>query len=158
MNNRAVFLLGFFFLALFSCNSGVDFKLQPLDLAQYGIPLSIMAPDSAKVKKSKIGDWDDVTVKKGTYSLQVLAKKAPAQTAEEMKNEELATVKADKFFSKVLVDDDNGFVFETTIDSLNYYDFRYIHMQGDRVFSFQKGFTDNLTMAEAKEMYASVKQ
>ena len=90
MNNKALLFLGFIFLALSACNSGVDLNLQPLDLSQYGIPLTIMAPDSAKVKKSKIGDWDDVTVKKGIYSLQILAKKAPALSADKLKAEELA--------------------------------------------------------------------
>ena len=158
MTIRSILALSVFLLGLSACSNEESFTLQPLDLSQYGIPVTIQAPDSAIVKKSQIGDWDDITVKKDAYSLQILGKKAPNYSAEKMKEEELATVQNDRVFSKILKEESTGFLFENEIDSVKGYDFRYFYMQGDRVFTFQKGFTDNFTEGQAKQAYGAVKQ
>lgn len=146
-------------LFLFSCQpQDTVGDLKPLDLLKYGVPITINAPDSAAVKKTKIGDWDDITVKKGEYSLQIFVRNAITNDLDKIKAEELTLVKAEKVFSKIITDEDRGFVYETAIDSVPNYNFKYIHLQADRVYTFQKGLADNLTQSQAEKIYNSVKQ
>ncbi len=146
-------------LFIFSCQPQDTIgDLKPLDLLKYGVPISINAPDSAVVKKTKIGDWDDITVKKGEYSLQIFVRNAITNDLEKIKAEELALVKEEKVFSKIIKEEERGFIYETAIDSLSNYNFKYIHLQADRVYTFQKGLADNLTQAQAENIYNSVKQ
>ena len=53
----------------------------------------------------------------------------------------------------VILDEPNGFVFETVIDStLHNFGFRRIVIQGDREYIFQSG-NGNYTKEQAEEMY-----
>jgi len=147
------------FLFLFSCQQENEVSdLKPLNLLKHGVPITINAPDSAQVKKTKIGDWDDITVKKGDYSLQIFVRNAITNDLVKIKSEELALVKEEKLFSKIIKEEENGFIYETSIDSISNYNFKYIHLQADRVYTFQKGLADNLTKSQAERIYNSVKQ
>lgn len=142
-----------------ACNqSSTKAELQPLDLLQYGVPITINAPDSAKVRKSKFGDWDDVTVKKGNYSLQIFVRNAETSDKNKIKADELALVKSERFFSKIVKEEEKGFIYESSVDSIPFYNFKYLHYQADKIYTFQKGLADNITLEEAEKIYNSVKQ
>lgn len=153
-----IFLIPIIFMIGACQQSNSKAELQPLDLLQYGIPITINAPDSASVRKSKIGDWDDVTVKKDNYSLQIFVREAESSEMSKIKADELALVKSERFFSKIVKEEDKGFIYETSVDSIPFYNFKYLHYQADKIYTFQKGLADNITLEEAEKIYQSVKQ
>ena len=60
---------------LFACQNTSKTALKSLDLLQHGIPITIMAPDSAKVVAGSLSFSQDVTVKSPTdnYDVQIFA-------------------------------------------------------------------------------------
>jgi len=156
---RILLLLTTLLLLICSCQqSASKAELQPLDLLKHGIPITINAPDSAVVRKSKIGDWDDVTIKKDNYSLQIFVRGAETSDMKKIMADELALVKSERFFSKIVKEEDKGFIYETSVDSIPFYNFKYLHYQADKIYTFQKGLADNITLEQAEKIYTSVKQ
>ncbi len=146
-------------LSISACQqSASKTEYQPLDLLEYGIPITINAPDSAKVRKSKIGDWDDVTIKKDNYSLQIFVRDAETSNMSKIIADELSLVKSERFFSKIVSEEEKGFIYETSVDSIPFYNFKYLHYQADKIYTFQKGLADNITKEEAEKIFKSVKQ
>lgn len=151
-------LLGILFCMCSCSQNGQPSNAKPLDLLKYGAPITINAPDGAIVKKSKMGNWDDITIKKDDYSVQLFVRNSTSNDVKQAKNEELALVKDQKHFSSIIEDEEHGFIYETKIDSVVNYNFRYVHLIADRLYTFQKGLADNLTKEQAKMTYNSVKQ
>ena len=67
-------------------------------------------------------------------------------------------VKNSPFFSEIIKEDDNGFIFKKTIseDRINY-DFRYVKIQGDKEYVFQTGLIGQFTLDDVEMMYEAVK-
>jgi len=148
--------LCFFF---FTCTDEPTMNLIPLNLLAYGIPLTIMAPDSADIKKEDWGSMQIVTIKKGKdYDLQIQASEAISTDIATVKAQKIIDVKNKRYFSKIIKEDANGFVFETQPDSTtNYYGFRYITIQGDVEYVIQNGLAGNYTLEQAENMYEAIK-
>lgn len=131
------------------------------DLLQYGIPVTIMAPDSAEVNSSDLGGLiQDVTIKKGEdYYIQIYASGAETTDIAKIKSGQLSEVKSNRYFSKIVKEDTDGFIYETMIDSsaINY-GFRYVRVQGDKEFVFQTGLVGNFSLQEVEKMYEAVRQ
>ena len=75
---------------MMACNSEPQSTLSELNLLEYGLPITVQAPDSAKVKKVDMGSiMKDVTIKHGEdYSIQIYASQATTN--------DIAKLKADK--------------------------------------------------------------
>lgn len=131
------------------------------DLLQYGIPITIMAPDSAEVNSSDLGGLiQDVTIKKGDdYYIQIYASDAETTDIAKVKSAQLSEVKSNRYFSKIVQEETEGFIYETVIDSsaINY-GFRYVRVQGDKEFIFQTGLVGNFSLEQVERMYEAVKQ
>ncbi len=145
-------------LLLFACQGESLPKLQPLNLMSYGFPITIMAPDSASVDKSLGGIIEELTVKgKGNFGLLVQSSMATETDAKVIKSEELELVKERDYFSKLIQDDENGFLYETVIDSVNIsYEFFKVKVQGDKEYRFRTPYTGSYTEKEAKRIYGSL--
>ena len=142
-------------IVIFACNSAP--KVSSLDLMKYGLPITINAPDSAVVQVDDMGVWKDVTVQKGkSFYVQILSSKATSNDISLLKSESLNEVKAGRFFSKIIQEDDAGFIFEKKIDDSINYDFRFFKIQGDSEYSFQTGLIGTFTEKQVRDMYASV--
>lgn len=130
------------------------------DLLQYGIPITIMAPDSAEVNSSDLGGLiQDVTIKKGDdYYIQIYASGAETTDIAKIKSNQLSEVKSNRYFSKIMKEDTDGFIYETKIDSsaINY-GFRHVRVQGDKEFIFQTGLVGNFSLEEVEKMYEAVR-
>lgn len=147
----------FFCLFLLACESDPLSDYKELDLMQYGVPLKIMAPDSAVVKKEDWISQQGVTIKKDDYEVQVWASEASVPDAATIKANKLAEVKSNQLFSKIIKEDNNGFIFENKLDSTTmYYGFYYLVVQGDNEYSFQNGLRGNFTLDQAERMYEAV--
>lgn len=142
-----------------ACKSDPLDSYKELNLLSYGVPISIMAPDSPVVKKE---DWiaqQGITVSKGEdYEVQIWAGQAATLDVASLKAEKLAEVKTNKLFSKIIKDEPNGFIFENKPDSSTlFYGFYYLVIQGDNQYIFQNGLRGNFTLDQAEMMYNAVK-
>lgn len=145
--------IGLFLLSCSNSSSSTQ-----LDLMSYGLPITIGAPENAEVVVDDLGVWKDVTVKKGDeYFIQILSSKATSIDIKKLKAESLSEVKAGRFFSKIIQEDDAGFLFEKKVDEKINYDFRYFKIQGDSEYSFQTGLIGTFTEDQVRMMYKSVK-
>lgn len=146
-------------LMISACTSDPASSLKELDLMSYGIPLKIMAPDSADIKKEDMIVQKGVSIKKGEdYDVQIWASEASSIDVATAKANKLADVKSSRIFSKIIKEDNNGFIFENQIDSTTlYYGFYHIVIQGDNEYVFQNGLRGNFTLEQAERMYNSVK-
>lgn len=158
--NKSIFfsvILIFSFL-LGGCKSEKKSDLPTLDLMSYGVPISIKAPEGAEVIAEDFGIMKDVTVKgEGNYFVQISGSLATELDLAKIKQEQLDLVKEGPFFSKIVEDYENGFVFEKKVDSRVNYDFRYIKLQGDDLYIYQTGMMGKFSEEEVKGMYESVK-
>jgi len=131
------------------------------DLLQYGIPMTIMAPDSAEVNSSDLGGLiQDVTVKEGDeYYVQIYASDAETMDIAKVKSAQLSEVKSNRYFSKIIQEETDGFIYETVIDStaINY-GFRYVKVQGDKEYVFQTGLVGSFTLEQVEKMFEAVRQ
>ncbi len=144
-------------LVLSACTPDPTSNYQELNLTSYGIPLSIMAPDSPTIKKE---DWitqQSVSVTQGDYDVQVWTGEASNDLAT-IKANKLAEVKSNKIFSSVIKEETDGFIFENKLDSSTlYYGFYHFIVQGDYLYTFQNGLRGNFTKEQAENMYEAVK-
>ena len=156
-------VVGFFWLALTvaSCTEeGEGAGYRSLDLTEYNIPVTIQAPDSARVVSQRMGaGFEDVTVRSPAdrYAIQILASEAATNDMARLKADELELVRDNRYFEQIVTEEPQGFVFENRIDTTSAYGFRYIVYQGDRAIVFQNSFDGVFTQAEAERMYNSVK-
>lgn len=157
MKKITLFLCGLFWLA--SCQQENQQDWKPLDLLQWGIPVTVLAPDSAKVKTMDMGGLlKDVTIKgDDNYYIQIYASDASTTDISRIKANQLAEVKANRYFSKIVNEEEAGFIFENVVDSANvYYGFRHIRVQGDKEYIFQTGLIGSFSLEEVEKMYGAV--
>ncbi len=142
-----------------ACKSDPTAAYTELNLLSYGVPISIMAPDSAIVKKEDWFSQQGITVEKGDdYDLQIWAGVASSPDVSTVKAAKLAEVKSNRLYSKIIKEETDGFIFETKPDSSTlYYGFYHIIIQGDNQYTFQNGLRGNFTLEQAEMMYNSVK-
>lgn len=145
---------------MYACQNSSNTALKSLDLLQYGIPITIMAPDSAKVVVGSLSFSQDITVKSEAdkFDLQIFAYDATTNNLAEVKASHLAEVKSNAYFSKILEEEDAGFIYETTFDSTTTsYGFKYLKLQGDKEYIFQTGLIGTFELEDVKMMYEAVK-
>ncbi|NJB85169.1 hypothetical protein GGR26_000914 [Lewinella marina] len=143
-----------------ACGSDGRDGFKSLDLTQYNVPVTIQAPDSAKVTASNLsGVIDDITIKSPAdrFAIQVLASNASTNDMARLKAEELEYVRDNRYFERIVREEPQGFIFENRIDTTSAYGFRYIVYRGDREFVFQNSFDGVFTLPEVETMYESVK-
>ncbi len=135
--------------------------LQPLDLLQYGIPITILAPDSVVVKSGNLSFSQDVTIKgeEPGYDIQIFGYDASTTNPETVKIEQLADIKSNRYFSKIIQEDPVGFIYEIALDSTSLnYGFKHIRIQGDKEYIFQTAMVGSFNLEDTKRMYEAVQK
>ena len=157
---RKIFFLVLIVLSIGACESEAVKTWNELDLMVHGLPISIHAPDSAKVKNNSTGMIKDITVTKGNdYDIQIFASPITSASLSALKSAQVEEVKANRYFTKMLTEEENGFIYENAIDSSTvYYGFRYVHYQADLEYIFQQSLSGIFSKEAAEKMYESVKQ
>lgn len=148
-------------LTIVACDDSSNIPLKPLNLLQHGIPITIMAPDSAKVVAGSLSFSQDITIKseKDNFDIQLFAYDATTTNIEVVKAGHLAEVKGNTYFSKIIEEEEAGFIYETVYDSTTTnYGFKYLKIQGDKEYIFQTGLVGTFTLEDVKIMYDAVKQ
>lgn len=159
MQKRIILLLLIF--SVFACQHDATSDWVEHDLLENGIPVTIMGPDSISVKVTDaLGVLQDITVNSpdDNYHLQIYASQAETDDIALIKADLISDVRNNPFFTKVVEEDESGFVYEMVIDSTNYYSFRHVHVQGDQEFIFQTGIANTFQMAEAMRLREAVRQ
>ena len=134
-------------------------KLQRLDLQSHGLPITILAPDSAMVQKKEYSFMKDITVKQGDhYFIQIFEFAAPKLDAAGEKLRQLTSVMEDPFFKEIIKEEDEGFIFSRQADSTHLaYDFRFIRILNEKELIFQTGLVGTFSLDDVKMMYKAVK-
>lgn len=149
-------------LFVFNCQSEPESSLQSTDLMSYGVPVSIMTPDSAVIKKRDMagGLIKDLTIQAGEdFDVQIIASGVETSDIASIKADLLANVKGNRYYSQIIEETEDGFIYETVIDStFKSYGFRYILIQGDQEILFQSGLAGTFSLEDAKAMYEAVQQ
>jgi hypothetical protein len=151
-------LLSFLFILLVACHKD-DIAMKELDLSSHGLPMTILAPDSAVVQEKDYNFMRDITVKSGDrFFLQIFEFGAAKQDAAGEKLRQLAAVKEDPFFLEVIREEDKGFIFSKMADSTHVdYDFRFVRILGDKELIFQSGLVGTFSLEDVQRMYKAVK-
>lgn len=144
-------------ISFISCKGSSLNNYEEMDLLAYGMPVSIMAPVGATATKQDYGVMLDVVVKGERYEVQIYSSNTTTLDINKIKQQKLNDVKLDRYFSKIIEEEENGFIFEKNIDENIRFDFRYIKVIGDKEFTFQKGLTGNFSESEIRSMYEAVK-
>ncbi|MBT8233018.1 MAG: hypothetical protein HKO66_14480 [Saprospiraceae bacterium] len=159
MRNQIFFC--FIIALLFSCKGdGVKSDFVDLDLMSYGMPIKIKSPTDPVISKDDLGIVKEVTVKKGDgFYIQILSGKSYIRDIHKLVAQQKSDASESKYFSKIIEETDNGFIFEKKYPELDdriTYDFRYIKIQGDNQFTFQAGLMGQYTLDEIKAMFTAV--
>lgn len=154
MTRLSIILLSILF---FSCGSPAG-NLEDLDLMKDGVPLKIKAPSDAIVKTKDMGIFKDITVKQGDdFYVQITAAQVLNSDLASRKKEELDGVIQLSVFSRIVKEDDRGFIFEKKKGEGFTYDFRSIKFVGDNEYLFQTGLVGNFSQEHVEVMYDAVK-
>lgn len=149
-------------ISLLACQGTVSKSdLQPLDLLQYGIPITILAPDSVAVKSGNLSFSQDVTIRGEApgYDIQIFGYDATTTNIETVKTQQLADIKSNRYFSKIVQDDPAGFIYEIAFDSTSLnYGFKHIRIQGDKEYVFQTAMVGSFNLEDTKQMYEAVQK
>jgi len=151
--------IGFCLLFLFclACNnSNSTSGLIDLDLMSSGMPIKIKAPEGSVVKSDDMGLVKEITVKsEDNYYIQILSGQAYSNDLKVLKERQKGDAISNKFFSTIIEEDDNGFIFEKKYPEMDDR-ITYIKLQGDYQYTFQAGLMSQFTLEQAKTMYKSV--
>ena len=140
-----------------SCKSPAS-NLQDLDLMSENIPLKIKAPADVSVKKKDMGVFKDITIKNNDdFYIQITAGQVYNNDEKARKLEELESVKDLVSFSRIVQEDQSGFIFEKKKGDNLTYDFRRVKIQGDQEYLFQTGLIGSFSLEEVELMFDAVK-
>lgn len=160
-------ILGLFVFLTMACGTAETQqieKMQALDLNKYHVPLSIQAPEGAKVSPNP-ASTDGLEISNGTNFFILLEVVKPEEEEDEIelnlekvKGEALEYQKSGGYLNKVLVNDKNGFVYEIKDEEIGAtFGFFYSIKKGKERFDFQASQQKKFTEAEALKMYDAVK-
>ena len=147
------------FVGLAACAGEPQDSWKPKSLLEYGIPITVKVPnpDSILVEKDDLGPFLDLTVDGGEgYYLQIYASGAETNDIAQLKAEQLGMAKEQPYFSKVVQEDEEGFIFENQIDSTSSYGFRYIQVKGDREIVIRNHLSRLFSLEQIERMYEAV--
>lgn len=148
-------------VACFGCQESTEAGWSSRNLMRYNIPIAIMTPDSAKITAAKVsGVVRDVTVmdEENDYAVQIFSGQAFTSDLARIKSSQLNLVRENPFFSRIVEESPDGFIFENMIDSTSSYGFRYVIFQGDQEIIIQNGMGRIFSEPAVRKMYESVKQ
>tara|TARA_B110000459_G_scaffold65679_1_gene73764 strand:+ start:231 stop:662 length:432 start_codon:yes stop_codon:yes gene_type:complete len=143
---------------MFSCKSDPLSDMKKTELMSHGFPIAMYVPKGAVIQKTDLGVMQDLTIKaEKNYYVQIFSSDLLTLDKKVVMNEKLVEAKSHRYFSKIISEEDDGFIFEKNVDGILNYDFRYVKIQGDKEFVFQTGLVGNYSEDDVKAMYASVK-
>jgi len=147
-------------LTCLACNNNSGPEYKELNLLEYGFPIKLMAPDSAKVDVNDLAFMKDITVihESSNFSIQIMVSKSSDRDEDGLLTYVKKQTELNPYFSEFVLEEDRGFIFKNLIDSMPSFDFRYVKIKGDREYIYQTGLSTNFTEKEVRDMYESVQE
>jgi hypothetical protein len=131
---------------------------QVLDLTAQGFPFKIKTPTDAKAV-SKSGIIQEMNIEGTGYFVQITASDALTQDRTALKTELLTELKNKPEFSKIILEEPFGFVYETKwTDKTIGYNFYYVLIINGKQYDIRGLNISKYDQAQTQAMYASVKQ
>jgi len=164
MKNLNVLFVALLFLGTVfcwtACSADIHSDYEETDLMRHGLPLKIMAPPELEVKSSKTGGQQNFVLDGGEdYYIEVFKGEFNSGSKQNLLNELRENISSHRFFNGYTLEDEDGFIYEFKIDSLNSnFGFRRVHIQADSEFIFQNGMGRIFTEEQAQNMYNAVAQ
>ncbi|MGB0863995.1 MAG: hypothetical protein ACPGXZ_13820 [Saprospiraceae bacterium] len=158
---KKIFLLFLTVTTIFACDNGGE-ALQEINLLPFGMPITVKAPADTLITAGTMGDMQEVVINSkdssSVYSVQIYSVGASLIDVGAIVNEEKALVESDSSFTKYIMEDPKGFVYEYKYSDTDIgYDFRYFRIQGDKKYTFRTSFGPFHTEEAAKMMFEAVK-
>jgi len=130
-------------------------------LAQ-GIPLQVRMPQGASIQRRTAGNITEVTIKGKDEDawFEMTVQNLPAESDDLAWNKhlQLEDVKANIFFTRIMEEDENGFIYEQVPQDKATYHFRYVVVQGLQLYVFSSALGSNLSLEKARELMVAVQQ
>jgi len=150
-----VFFISCVFLA--NCKTDKSANYPSKDLLKHGFAISVKAPENAEIKSDDFGIMQELTISSGNeYNIQILKSVTNTTNIKQALDGQKSLAKGDSYFSKIIEEYDNGFIFEKKIDDNINYDFRYVKLVGEHEYIYQTGMVGTYTEESVREMYKSV--
>ena len=143
---------------IMGCQSAKKESLKSLDLLQYGMPISIMVPDTVDIKKQSMLFQDELHITgEDNYNMVISMNDAVSLDQGKIKSEKLKGIKDHRYFFRIVEESDAGFIYENRIDSNHTsFGFNVIKIQGDKEYLFENGRAGMFSLEEATRMYQAV--
>ena len=147
------------FLVLCTACTSKKEDLVLTDLLSHGEAIKVMAPEDAHIIVEDYGLLKDIIVTDSMdYSLQIFISKTNTLNLSKAVEDQKTIVKEAPFFSQLVVEEDQGFIYEKKIDEDIRYDFRYLKIQADKQYIFQPSLGGGHSEEHVRKMYEAVKQ
>ncbi len=131
-------------------------------LIEYGIPITLTAPEDAAVKDRSDNLMQDVLIEGDHYYVQIYGTSATNPDCKTLAQDALTDYKTtDGTFKKIVRQDDCGFVYavQTERDTNTYYNFDYYSVKGNKTYRFTttSGPLVDLNQQQVEAIYEAVK-
>lgn len=141
---------------LTSCGGNGDH--QKKENGKQKLPFEVDAPWGASYETREYNELTSYIIRKDDeYAVEVIASPAETNDLAAIKNDQLNTVMESPYFSRIILNEPVGFIFEMIVDSSKHYDFRLIKLRDKTQYVFQTELTSVFSEGEARLMYESVK-
>ena len=144
-------------IAVWGCGSDSD-GMSETSLLEYGVPITILAPDSLEVNRSSIAFQEDITVKgPDDFSIQIFVGDAVVDDLPKAIQAHRESVQENPFFHAFTEEMPDGFIFENRIDTTHTtFGFRHVRLMGGKEYVFQEPLIGSLSEEQARHLYESV--
>lgn len=155
--SKNIFFIFISCMLLLNCKTDKSASYPSKNLLKHGFAISVKAPENAEIKFDDLGIMQELSISSGNdYNIQILKSTANTTNPKESLADQMDLVKGDRYFSKVIEEYENGFIFEKKIDKNINYDFRFVKLIGEDEYIYQTGMVGTFTEESVREMYKSV--
>ncbi len=146
-------------LLLFPSCQKEEKGMKALDLSPYGLPLSILAPDSALVTVKVYPFMRDINIRKDDhFHIELFELQSNKNDPATEKKRQMNAIKKDPTFVEILKEYDQGFIYSKKRDSTTIdYDFRYFRYLGEKQLIFQSGVLTAFGLKDIEQMVEAIK-
>ncbi|MDX1685811.1 MAG: hypothetical protein R3275_11290 [Saprospiraceae bacterium] len=157
MANRRFGISWLFVLVLMIACSTESNDWKETSLLDYGVPITILAPDSLDVKRSSIGFQEDITIRSDDdFHVQIFVSDAVTDDLSKAIKAQRESVQENPYFYAFVDEQEDGFIFENRIDSTQTFGFRHVRLMGGKEYVFQEPLVGSLSEEQATEMFEAV--
>ncbi|MGH1338394.1 MAG: hypothetical protein ACRBFS_19920 [Aureispira sp.] len=133
-----------------------------MNLLEYGIPVTLLAPEGATVKNNSDNFMQDVVVEGKDYYVQIYGSNATSLDCAKLTQESLLDYKTtDAAFKGVVQQDPCSFLYKVEVDNdtTTSYNFAYFAIRGNKVYTFSTtaGPLTDFSQDEVTAIYEAVK-